>query len=165
MDAITNIGIFVLLIFTFLGCGDHDHGHAHGEQTHLEEACSHMTDGTMKELVAAASSSEATVTSTDDWNDTRVEIDLDGIADDAPGFVLYRVDQTALYSVFTASGVVVTVDGIESVSITSFDECETIGAIHTFDLEAGERVIGVSSTQRPIALVIEKVTGSEHSHD
>ena len=164
MSKILATGFIHLAAIMFLGCGETDDHHSHGGQTYLERACKQMTDGTVSIVAAAGVYSDATDTSNVDWSSQKVEVNLDDVDDESSGFVRYSVQQTALYSVFTGVDVVVEVDGDESASITSFDDCETIGAIHTFDLEAGEHVIGLNSAQRSVTLVIGLVTGSEHSH-
>ena len=145
------------------GCGEH-HDHAHSETSYLEEACEHMGSGPATVLLASANVDEPTDTQASDWAHRRVDVQLpEGEAGDE-GFLTYEVAQTALYAVFTASAVTVTIDGAQPLSVAPFDDCESIGAIHTFDLDVGEHVVGVISQEMTAQLVVEMIADSEHGH-
>ena len=161
------LGLFLAVSMFVMGCGS-DTDSATNEMephddSHRDEACMHMTEGPATNIVAAGTSDNATNTSAADWSHKRVDLSFDGIDADAPAFVTYEATEAGEYEIYVSAEASIRVDGVEPEMSMAFDECNTAASIHVFDLEVGEHIIEIVTTNRPLQLVVE-LMGSDHSN-
>jgi hypothetical protein len=164
------LGLCLAVSMFAMGCGS-DTDSTNNETTmgdeasHRDEACMHMTEGPATDVAAAASSDDAANTSAADWLHKRVDLSFDGVSADAPAFVTYEVTEAGEYEIYVSAEASIRIDGMEPEMSMAFDECSTVASIHVFDLEVGEHVIEVVTTNRPLQLVVELMGGDHDDHE
>ena len=164
------LGLFLACSLFAIGCGsDSDSANneaaAGDEASHRDEACMHMTEGPATDVAVAASSDDAANTSAADWLHKRVDLSFEGVEADASAFVTYEVTEAGEYEIYVSAEASIRVDGMEPEMSMAFDECSTVASIHVFDLEVGEHVIEVVTTNRPLQLVVELMGGDHDDHE
>jgi hypothetical protein len=163
------LGLCLAVSIFAVGCGsDTDSTNTEmemQEDAHRAEACMHMTEGPATDIVAAGTADDATNTSAADWLHKRVDLSFEGIDADSPAFVTYEATEAGEYEIYVSAEASIRVDGVEPEMSLAFDECSTAASIHVFDLEVGEHIIEIVTSNRPLQLVVELMGGDHSDHD